>query len=235
MLLGVLLPIAAAGVPFEMAYEDPAGDVQSTDSRATRVDHPSSDIIAFDSSVVDGRVIQRVTMAARPTAPEDSILVRSWYRNSTNDSFHVIDMEVRGDVPEPSQRFQPVRREGSFYNASAIEAHYGLDDATWIFDFDEDLVEDASCFDAGVFSEYTPSSRRVPGGMDSAYLRTARFCATAEEPAPEPDVLGLRVGMPSPPPAEEPPGTRAPAPSVEPILVVTLVGIGALLRTRRSR
>lgn len=232
--LVLLAPLASAGAPFEMEFDDAVGDVEPADSRASRVDHPSADIVAFRSSVVDGKVIQRVTMASRPLAPDDSILVRSWYHNSTNGSFHVIDMEVRGDEPDPAKRFQPVRREGSFYNVSPLEATYGLDNTTWVFAFEASLVHDATCFDAGVFSEHFPSSNRAVGGMDSAYLRTARHCRTAQEPAPQvPIAPAIRVGVPTPPAGTPAPGSETPTPGLAVGSVAAAVALVAIFRTRR--
>lgn len=220
-----LAPLATAGIPPEADIADASGDVRTPEG--TVADYPSIDILRVTSTLVnDTTVIQRVQMASRPVAPDDSIVLRSWYDDSENGSFHVIDMEVRGNEPDTAQRFKPVRREGSFDNVTYLgETRYGLDNATWVFEFPASLLADATCFDVGAFSQHSPPQRtRQPMGFDSAYTRE-RACVTAEEPAPEVPLAPVRVGVPTPAAASAP----APPGSVTPTPLGAWVPLGALL------
>lgn len=206
------VPLASAGVAFELELDDAPGDVLTMDRRP--VDYASGDILAIRSTVVNGTlVMQEVEMRARPVAPDDSILLRSWFRDSENGTFYVIDMEVRGDAPDPAERFLPVMRRGDFHNATHVEgARYGLRDATWLFEFPAAIVEDATCFDPGAFAEHSPPQRtRLPQGFDSAYLADERRCVTALEPA-QPIPPAPIIGVPPPPPEPSPPGSVTPTP-----------------------
>lgn len=223
--LVLLAPLAAAGVPFEAEVEDARDDVLSQEGKP--VTAQSADILRLTSRVEGERIVQRVEMAARPTAPSDSILVRSWFDDSTNGSFWVVDMEVRGELPADS-RFRAVVRRGDFANATAIDdARWGVENATWIFDFPAAVVADAACFDPGAFAE-----RQVRYGVpafDSAYLEGARRCRTAPEPqraAPPP----ISIGVPT---YEPPPGGATPTPG--PGLAGLLVALGAVALASRWR
>lgn len=230
LVLVLLAPLASAGVPFELDVEDPAGDVLAFDR--TPVDYPSGDILRLRSSVSNGTVRQEVEMRARPMAPDDSILLRSWFDDSENGSFHVVDMEVRGDEPDAAARFKPLMRRGDFYNATHVEgARYGLVNATWVFEFPAALVENATCFDPGAFAEHSPPQRtRLPQGFDSAYLANERRCVTALEP--EPDVpMAPVVGVPPRQPQPEPPGSRAPTP-LSAWVAAAALAVGMLGRRR---
>lgn len=234
LLLVLALPGVAAGVPFEVAFEDAAGDVRGMQGQLL-TSAPSVDILRFTSTVENGTVVQRVTMAARPVAPDDSILVRSWYANSTNGSFHTIDLEIRGQEADVTKRFHPYRREGDFYNVTFLDARWGVEGNTWVFAFDAALVENATCFDAGVFASHQPRmSKREPEGFDDAYRRDVRSCLTSMEPAPAVPVPPLVVGIPTAPSVQEAPGSRAPTPGPGVVVVLGLVAGLTVLRSRRS-
>lgn len=230
VLLVLLLPGAAAGVAFETDVEDAAGDVVTMDGAVVAV--PSADILRIRSEILQNgtRVRQSVEMGARPIAPDDSILLRSWFHDSVNGSFHTIDMEVRGSEPDVEKRFKPIMRRGDFYNTTFLNATYGLSGSTWIFEFPADLVEDATCFDAGAFSEHSPAIRtRRPQGFDSAYLPT-RACVTAEEPGDDFIPPPIRIGVPER--APEPPGSVTPTPLGGWVALVAVGGVAWALRRR---
>lgn len=224
----LLVPTASAGVAFEMDLEDAAGDVKTFDKKPAN--YTSVDILRFSSTVVNGTVRQRVELSSRPIAPDDSILVRNWFHNSSNGSFWVVDMEVRGNEPDVAKRFKPYMRRERFENVTYLDARYGVDGNAWVFEFNASYVEDASCYDPGVFTEHTPPQRtRLPQGVDELYLTDARRCLTAEEPAPEIEHLpSLRVGVPTP---AEPPGSRAPTPGAG--ALGALLVLAAAARARR--
>lgn len=232
LFLALLAPTAAAGAPFVAELTDARGDVLGIDGAP--VDAPSADVLSLRSEVVNGTIVQRVELAARPIAPDDSILLRNWYADSENGSWHVIDLEVDGAAPEPSQRFKPFRREGAFENVTVIDARYGLENATWVFAFDASLVADATCFDPGAFVEHTPPARtRQPQGFDDVYDKT-RACVTTVEPGgeirPPPPLV---VGVPTPSPRPDPPGSGAPTPALPVWAVAGALALTAL-RARRT-
>lgn len=230
--LVLLAPTAAAGVPFVLELEDAGGDVK--DPNGTPRDFPSADILSFRSEVVNGSVVQRVRMAATPKAPEDVMFVRSWFHNSSNGSFWTIDMEVRGSE-QPDKRFIPLMRRDSFHNATYLgDAKYTVENrTTWVFTFNASLVEDATCFDPGIFSEHHPNVRTgLPQSFDALYLPPERRqCLTTEEPG-TPLPPPIRFNIPSV--SAEAPGSEAPTPGPG-----VLVAVGALvvaaLRARRAQ
>lgn len=230
--LVLLVPGAQAGVPFEIELDDPAGDVIRPDGEDAP--YPSADIRSLVSRVADGRVEQRIRMEAAPRAPEDTILLRSWFHNSTNGSFWTIDMEVRGFETNPEQRFHPIMRRGDFFNATFLsDATYALDGDTWVFTFAESWVADGTCFDPGVFSRHIVGRSE---GADALFLARERRCLTAREPdTPAPPIAPV-AGAPPPAaaatPTQEAPGSRTPTPGA-PALVAVAIGALALALWRR--
>lgn len=224
--LVLIAPTAQAGVAFEIELEDKTGDVIT--QRGGTAPYASADVLKLTSRVVGERVEQRVEMAAKPTAPEDTILLRNWFHNSTNGTFWTMDMEVRGFEPDPAARFHPIMRRGDFANATYVaDATYALDNATWVFTFPVSWIDDASCFDPGAFSRHIPArSTGMPEGADALFLTKERRCLTAREPdAPLPPAIPV-AGVPSAPaatPTVAPPGSEAPTPGA-----AALVAIGAL-------
>lgn len=218
----LLVPLAlAAEVIFEVDIEDAAGEVP----------FPSGDITRLSVHVLNNTTVQeRVEMRARPIAPDDSILVRNWYHDSENGSFHVVDMEVRGDEPNADARFKPVKREGDFRNETFLAgAHYGLDNSTWVFEFPLALMEGATCFDPGAFAEHTPPRRTgLDAASDSAYLTTERRCRTAIEPAPHVPRAPIVGVAPGGTPAASPPGSQAPTP-IGPSVPLAAIAIAVAL------
>jgi len=235
LLLAALLlaPTAAAAVAFEAEFTDARGDVATGES--LRVAYPRADIVRFSSRVEGERVVQIVEMAGIPAPPADSILVRSWFHDSVDGSFFVVDMEVRGDSSMIEHRFRPLVRRGSFYNVSAIDARWGVEGTTWVFDFDARSAQDASCFDPGVFSEHTPATGG-PTGFDVAYLAGARRCQTAPEPYTPPPPVQVAVPSATPAPTlTDAPGSRAPAPESGAWLALGALAAGAFMLRRSAR
>lgn len=226
LLLAIVLlaPSAAAGAPFALDMEDARGDALDHDARPA--DAPSVDILRFSSTVEGDRIVQRVEMAARPTAPADSILVRSWFDDSTNGTFWVVDMEVRGEAP-PESKLRPIMRRGEFSNATYVDdVRWGVENATWVFDFPASIVDDARCFDPGVFAE---RSDRRGQAFDSLYLDERR-CRTAPEPAGTPAPPPVSIGVPR---YEPPPGASTPTPGIEAAGALAALAAVALAIKRR--
>lgn len=222
----LVLGAARAGVAFEMTIPDEPNDTVAMDGQ--HVDVPEADILNLSSRVVGDIIEQRVEMKLKPAAPDDSILVRNWYANSTNGSWHTLDLEVRGDAPDPAQRFHPWIREGAFENVTQVDAQYGIENTSWVFRFNASLVANASCFDPGAFAEHTP--RHGVQGLDAVYALHQRFCRQTQEPrAPTPPPIVVNV--PSPSPLPEAPGSKTPTPFPAPLALAA--GLLAALWIRR--
>jgi hypothetical protein len=222
LLLVLLAPGAAAQVSFELAYDDRAGDVAA----------PSVDVLRFRARVVNGTMLEeRVEMAARPTAPEDTIILRNWFRDSENGSFHVIDLEVHGQAGFAGERFRAIARRGDFENVTEVEATYGVDGDAWVFQFDVSLLADATCFDPLVWAQhYAGEGAPV---VDQAFL-AERACRTrGDPPLPVPRSIQGSIPQATPSPTLEAPGSRSPAPG--PGLVALLLAAGATTLILRSR
>lgn len=231
--LVLLAPTAQAGVPFEIELADPTGDVITPGGG--KASYPSADFVSFTSRVIGDRVEQRLTVAAPPTAPEDTVLLRNWFRDSENGTFYTIDMEVRGFEPDPAQRFYPLMRRGSFYNATHIgDATYRLENATWIFTFSTSWAEDGTCYDPGAFSRHIVGRAE---GADAIFLTKERRCRTSSEPSdpPPPAFPNARIVTPSAAAAaqEEAPGTKTPTPGAPAWTILVLLACVGLLARRR--
>lgn len=227
-LLATLAPSAAA-VSFEADLEDPRGDVEIEPGWAG--DSATTDVLRFSSRVNGTTVEQRVVMRAAPDPELESILIRNWFRNSTNGSFYVIDLELFAGPPDVPERFQPITRRGAYENATPIEATYALEGATWIFRFDASVAPDAECFLPIVFAY-----RSHPRVSDTLGMG-GRPCETAPEPEPtdgetpeETDPEATTDVAPDAVPAEVP-GSRSPALGLS--IVGALLVIALLLALRR--
>lgn len=228
----LLLPGASAAVAFDITLADARADVVTEEREP--VAYARADIVSFTSSDEGDRIVQRIEMAATPAPPADSILVRSWFHDSTNGTFFVVDMEVRGDSAQIEHRFRPVVRRGSFYNTSAVDARWGVDGTTWVFDFDARAVADATCFDPGVFSEHTPTEGGDTG-FDSVYPAGPRRCRTAAEPntPPPPVQVSMPAGTNAAP--ADAPGSGTPTPGAGAALAVASLAMLAITRRRSAR
>ena len=242
LLLALLAPVASAAA-FEGSMEDRVDDVVTRDFRPFH--HPSTDILHVSSRVVEGtQVEQRVTMAAPPSLAENSIIVRSWFRNSTNGSFYTLDLEVHSET-ENVETFVAYTRRGAFENVTRVEATWAIDGNDWVFGFDAtEVAPDAECFSPMVYAYL--SGPEGSGAFDSIGMG-GRPCATAPEPgnarpgSNTPRFPPIVVDMPdarSTPgagPTVEAPGSRTPAPG--PSVVLTLLGTfaAAILLARSGR
>lgn len=239
------LPLVAAQAftPFVGEMTDRADDVV-TRSFAPFHD-PTTDILAFRSHVLEGTTIeQRVTMAAQPSLERNSIIVRSWFRNSTEGSFHTLDIEVHSaaeDIPP----FVAYTRRDAFENVTQVEATWVLDGNDWIFTFDAaQAAPDAECFLPQVYAYHSgPDGDEANGAFDSIGM-TGRPCATAPEPgnarpgSNTPRFPPIVAGMPGrePPPPEptfDPPGSRTPTPGVS-LSALLLAALAAVALRRRG-
>lgn len=207
-----LLAPGALAAAFEGEMQDRADDVVSRDG--SRVESPSTDIRRFVSTVANGRVEQRVTMAGPPSVPDDSIIVRSWFRHSVNGTFYVVDLEVHGNAVGRDV-FRAYTRRDDFTNTSPIDATYGIDGNDWVFSFRVAQIPDAECFLPMVYA-YVPRAGSDP--FDSLGM-SGRPCATSPEPAGA-SFPNMVAGIPDAktgqdaPPTVEPPGTRTPSPAL---------------------
>lgn len=237
VLLALVLaaPLAAAE-PFVGEMTDREGDVVTRSGRSFTF--PSSDILGYSSRFVEGtRVEQRVTMAAPPSLSENSIIARSWFRNSTGSNFFVVDLEVHGDA-ENVDTFRAITRRGAFEDTAPIEATWAIDGSDWVFSFDAAKVApDAQCFLPMIYAYV--SGPEGSGAFDSLGMG-GKPCRTAPEPQGlEPYApIVARTPTPTPPEADEaptvdPPGTRTPAPGLG--VAAALLAVGALALARRPR
>lgn len=237
LVLAVLLLPLAAGAPFEGSMEDRANDVVTRDFRP--FERPSTDILNVTSRIVEGtRVEQRVAMAAPPTVEENSIIVRSWFRNSTNGSFYTVDLEVHADA-EQAETFVAYTRRGAFENVTRIDATWAIEGSEWVFTFDAaEAAPDAECFLPMVYAYFAGPDGA--GAFDSIGM-TGRPCATAPEPndaAPgsnTPRFPSVVARVPDnardeATPTVDAPGTRTPAPGASVALVLAAVGVALLSR-----
>lgn len=189
LLLGALgwTPSASAGVAFERTYEDPVGDHAVA----------GTDIVRFTSSVAEGVVTQRVEMAGPPDALRDTLIVRSWFHDSRNGSFHTVDLEVHARA-EPSEKLRALVRNGSFDDTTPLAASWTIEGNAWVFTFSEETVQDATCFDPIVWAQHEPdegSWSNDVGGIGT------RYCRVRGDPAPSP-----QAPMQSEAPERTPPG-----------------------------
>lgn len=230
LLLVMLAPVVAAGVPFAMDVADARGDVKQLYGEP--LDAPSADIVALRSTHANGTIRHEVEMAAPPTPPYDSMLVVVWFRDSENGSYWTVDLEVRGDAVQPEDRFHALVHRETLENATPIDgARYAVHDRTWIFSYDEGVVADATCFDPGAFSTW---ERRRVSGTDEAYDAT-RHCRqayrTPRAPPPPPAIV---VRHEEPRVATPAPGSEAtPAPSL--VGVVLALALASVLSSWRRR
>lgn len=226
LLVALLAPTAGAAVPFVLELTDARGDVRQLSGEPLNV--PSADIVAFRSTHANGTIRHEVEMAAPPTPPYDSMLIVTWFRDSENGSFWTVEIEVRGDAVQPEDRLRAVTRRETEANATPIDVKYGVRNATWIFSFNESVVEDATCFDPGAFSTW--ERNRISGG-DAAYDR-ARHCRQApstQRPPPPPAIV---IRNEEPQPATPAPGSEA-TPALGALALVGALAFVAL--TRRAR
>ncbi|HVM45194.1 MAG TPA: hypothetical protein VM582_04605 [Candidatus Thermoplasmatota archaeon] len=232
VLLVLLAPGAAAAASFEGEGSDAADDVRTPEG--ARYHSPSTDVRAFRSQVVDGVVEQRVTMAAAPSVPGDSIVVRNWFRHSVDGSFHVVDLEVHGkrDAPEV---FRAFTRRNAYANVSPIDATYRIEGDAWVFAFDAAVAPDAECYTGMVYA-FLPAPGLGP--YDTAGMAGAP-CATTWEPPIAGGAMPAAVVARTPTtPREAPsdvdaPGSRTPSAGISAALVVAALAVGLLTRWRR--
>ena len=234
--LVVSAPLALAQ-PFVGELTDRPDDVVTREFR--RADHPSVDILAFRSRIVEGtQVEQRVTMAAPPSVDENSLIVRSWFRNSTNGSFYALDLEIHSTA-EGRETFVAHARRGAFDNVTPVDATWSIEGNDWVFTFDAALVApDAECFFPMIYSYLSGP----PGSGASDQIGAREGCETAPEPANDAPVVprvSAEVVGDAPPaaptaPTVEAPGSRTPAPA--PSALLTLLGAlgAAILVARRG-
>lgn len=225
----LLLPVASAQASLlEIELDDHAGD--TVDRRGRRVEAPGADILRFTSAVENAIVIQRVEMNGTPQPPYDWILVRSWFANSTNGSYHTVDIEVTPTPRERGQWVQALIRDGDYFAAKRLPLEWRIENATWVFAFDALAVANATCFDPGIFTKGF-------GGEDALYANQ-RGCVQTSEPAtPTGPPPRLNVSIVGDAPAQatpsvEPPGSRTPTPAL-PVGALALVGLGLALARRR--
>lgn len=223
-LVAVLAPLASAQAftPFVGGMSDRADDV------VTRAfdpyEAPSTDILNFSSRALEGtRIEQRVAMAAAPDFAKNSIIVRSWFRNSTGGSFYTLDLEVHSEA-EGLDAFVAYTRRGDFANVTQVNATWALEGSEWVFTFDaNEAAPDATCFLPQVYAYL--SGPEGSGAFDSVGM-TGRPCATSPEPGNArpgsntprfpPIVAGMPDATPAPieEPTVEPPGSRTPTPGL---------------------
>lgn len=242
VLLALLAPLAAAQAP---AFEPFVGAMDDRpDDVVTRTfsphEAPTTDILSFASRAVDGtRIEQRVTMAAPPSIAENSIIVRSWFRNATNGTFYTLDLEVHSEA-EDVDTFVGYTRRDAFENATEVNATWRIDGDAWVFGFDAaEVAPDAECFLPQVYAYL--SGPEGSGAFDSIGM-PGRPCSTSPEPgnaAPgssTPRFPRLVAGIPpaeeEPAPTVERPGTRTPTPA--PPLVALLGVLAATTLIARS-
>lgn len=234
----VLAPLAAAASePWVGELRDRADDVVTRERRPFAF--PSSDILNFTSRrLEDGRVEQRVEMAEAPGLASNSIIVRSWFRNTTGATFYTLDLEVHGDA-EKVETFQAYARRDAFDNRSAVEATWRIEGASWVFGFDPStFAPDAECFLPMVYAYV--SGPEGSGAFDSIGM-TGDPCETLPEPQPgKPVDPNVPIVVRSPggaldesAPTIEPPGSRTPSPGLSTALSVAAVLVVALLARRR--
>lgn len=236
-LLLALLPSAAAAVAFVLEYDDPRGDVWAA----------SADVVRVASDVADGVVTQRVEMAAAPNLTHDTLILRSWFHNSTNGSFHVVDLEIHAGREE-DQKFRALVRRGAFENTSALSATWSVEGNAWVFAFPEAAVADATCFDPIVWAQHEPENGSWT--TDQAGIGT-RYCRVRGDPSPaptgpppiitrDPGAPRETGGVPVPPSVTsraqrppDPPGTYSPALSLP--VVMGVIALTAILTSRTWR
>lgn len=205
LLLLLVVPSASAGVPFVLSYEDPVGDNPAA----------SADVVRFESSVRDGLVTQRVTMAAPPDPVQDTLILRSWFHNSTNGSFHVLDLEIHAHA-DGDAKFRAFVRRDAFENVTEVAATHTVDGDAWVFFFAEDLVADASCFDPIVWAQHEPENgswSADQGGIGTRYCRVRGDPPIPSTPASSP--IGIRAPRDPPTLIEVPPRATTSAPAGE--------------------
>jgi len=240
LLLLLAAPVASAA-GFEGSMSDRPDDVVTRDFRPYHA--PTTDILSFSSRVLEGTTVeQRVEMAAPPSLATNSIIVRSWFRHSTNGSFYTLDLEVHSEAEPDVDRFVAYTRRDAFTNATQVEAQWRLEEATWVFTFDAaEVAPDAECFLPMVYAYL--SGPHGSGAFDSIGM-TGRPCETAPEPgnAPPgartprfPATASAADAAASSPPAGPAPGSRTPPPTLA-LGVFVLAGLaGAVWLARNQR
>lgn len=232
LLILLLLPVASAGAPFVADLQDHAGD--TVDRQGRPFPAQSADILRFTSEVVDDVVVQRVTVAKTPQPPADWLLVRSWFANSSNGSYHALDLEVTPRPQVESDWVEGWIRDGSYFEPRRVEIEWRVENDTWVFTFNQSEVADATCFDPGVFT-------RGSGGEDALYPARRR-CVQIAEPTPPPptgtpqvnvNIIDTPPSRAQPTPTVEPPGSRTPTPGVGAAIVLAMVAAAAVLARRR--
>lgn len=217
-------PGAIAAVPFVADYTDPQGDIEAA----------SSDVVRVTSSVAGGVVTQRVEMAAPPDPARDTLILRSWFHNSTNGSFDVVDLEFHA-----SGGWRAIVRRDTFDNVTNVAnaSTYAVEGYAHVFTFPASLVADATCFDPIVWAQHrlVEDDRAIVdvGGVG------ARACRTRGDPAvsePGPPLVPVVTGAFVPPdaPRVEAPGTRAPPPGPATLFAIGIILGIAFLVGRRS-
>lgn len=209
VVLLLLSPFAAGASEFlQLSLEDAAGDV--IDARRRAIDRPSADIREFNSYVENGTLWLLIRMAAAPIAPNDTIELRVWFKDSVNGSFDLVDLTVNGAAPDPNERLEATLRRARYENATRPDVRYFVEDTTWTFAMNVSYLDGADCFDVNVQATHTP--KRQAQGFD-ALRRSEGGCVQSPEPEWSiPDIIVPQVGIPPPPPSIEPPGSRAPTP-----------------------
>ena len=217
ILVVLAAPAVSAAVPFTREYTDPVGDNEA----------PSADVVRVTSSVEAGVVTQRVEMAAAPDLALDTVILRSWFHDSTNGSFHVVDLEVHAGAP-PEEKFRSLVRRGGFEDVTPIDATWSVEGNAHVFTFSESHVADAACFDPIVWAQHEP-----PDGTWSADVGGVgtRYCRVRGDPTDEP----APRATPEPPAAGAQavggqPGTSQPP--ISPWLVLG-VALAAVVLTHR--
>lgn len=235
LLLAVLVLPSASAQGFEPFVGDLVDRPDDVVTRGFRpAQEPTTDIRNFTSRVLGGaRIEQRVEMAEAPSLAQNSIIVRSWFRNSTNGSFYVLDLEVHSEA-EGVDPFVSYTRRGAFENVTPVNATWTLDENVWIFTFDAaEVAPDAECFLPQLYAYFSGFDNDTRNGYFDSVGAGGKPCATTPEPgsaAPDsraPRFPRLVAGVPTEERAAatpvEAPGTRTPTPSAA--LPLTLVGV----------
>lgn len=247
LLLAVLVLPLASAQGFEPFVGDLVDRPDDVVTRAFTLAHePTTDIRNFTSRVLDGtRIEQRVEMAEAPSLAQNSIIVRSWFRNSTNGSFYVLDLEVHSEV-EGIGPFVSYTRRGAFENVTQVNATWALEGNVWTLTFDAaEVAPDAECFLPQLYAYFSGPENDTRNGYFDSVGAGGRPCATTPEPgnaAPgsrTPRFPQIVAGIPTEEryaatPVEAP-GTRTPTPGAA--LPITVAGglLAALALARRPK